>query len=416
MEETMPEYLGDEYDPLGKHIDDPYDIYTRSQREAPVFYSSKLGVWVVTRMADVKNVLRDGRTFSSVNNLRPLQPLSMEVVPILFSGYPLVPVFLVMDGEEHAERRQPWAAGFTAKRVEAVRPYITQRATELADDLIAGGSPAEFMAAYANPIANSVICHVMGIGPEHHAALGEDTRNSVKIAIGYVAPSEEEQAEASRAWVHSQQLIGSYVTARMAEPRDDLISEAIAAYAPDGATLNEDEEAELVGSAWGVTLAGQITTSALIGAGVLRLLEQPDHWQMLCDRPDLVPNAAEEILRFCAPGHLFLRQTTKDTVLGGQKLPEGTEVAVCPAAANRDEAAFDRPDEFDITRKPPLGHVAFGHGPHFCIGFRLARLELEISLRVLTERFPKLHLAPDQPATWRPSLIQKGPAAVPVAW
>ncbi|MCO5998063.1 cytochrome P450 [Actinoallomurus rhizosphaericola] len=415
MEEAMSESLGDEYDPMGTHLDDPFDFYRRAQREMPVFFSSKLGVWVVTRMADVKKVMRDGRTFSSVNNLRPLEPLSMEVLPIMFSGYPLVPVFLVMDGEEHLEHRRPWAAGFTAERVEAVRPYITQRATALADELTAGESTAELMAAYANPLANSVIAHVMGIAPEDHAALGDDTRNAVKIAIGYVAPSEEEQAEAAQSWVHSQQLIGSYVDARRAEPRDDLISEAIAAYAPDG-ELSEDAEAELVGSAWGVTLAGQITTSAVIGAGVLRLLEHPEQWRLLCERPDMIPHAVEEILRFCAPGHLFLRQTTRDTVLAGQELPEGTEVAVCPAAANRDEAVFDRPGEFDITRDSSTGHLAFGHGPHYCIGFRLARVELEISLRVLTERLPKLRLVPGRPATWRPSLIQKGPATVPVAW
>ncbi|WP_433334803.1 cytochrome P450 [Spirillospora sp. CA-294931] len=412
----MSESVGDEYDPLGRHIDDPYDFYLRAQREMPVFFSSKLGIWVVTRMADVKKVLRDGTTFSSVNNLRPLEPLSMEVLPVMFSGYPLVPVFLVMDGEEHQTHRAPWAAGFTAERVEAVRPYITDRATALADDLIAGDSPGDFMAAFANPLANSAIAHILGIADEDHAALGEHTRKAVKIAIGYACRSEEEQVESARSWLHSQRLVGEYVTARRAEPRDDLISEAIEAYAPDGAPLDEDVEAELVGSAWGITLAGQITTSAALGAGVLRLLEHPEQWRLLCDRPDLVPNAAEEILRYCAPGHLFLRQTTADTVLAGQQVPAGAEVAVCPAAANRDEAAFDRPGEFDITRQAPSGHVAFGHGPHYCIGFRLARLELEVSLRILTERFPKLRLVPDQPATWRASVIQKGPATVPVAW
>lgn len=412
----MAEALGAEYDPLGTHMDDPYDFYQRAQREEPVFFSSRLGVWVVTRMADVKKVMRDGRTFSSVNNLRPLEPLSMDVLPIMFSGYPLVPVFLVMDGKEHAEHRQPWAAGFTAERVETVEPYITQRATELADALIAGGSTAEFMTAFANPMADSVIAHVMGIAAEDHARLGADIRNSVKIAVGYVCRSDEEQADAARSWVRSQQLVGDYVTARRSEPRDDLISEAIAAYTPDGAPLTEDEEAELVGTAWGVTLAGLITTSAVIGAGVLRLLEHPEQWRALCDRPDMIPHAAEEILRFCTPGHLFLRQVTEDTVLAGHELPAGAEVAVCPAAANRDEAAFDRPGDFDITRESPTGHLAFGHGSHFCIGFRLARLELEVALRVLTERFPKLRLVPGRPATWRPSLGQKGPADLPIAW
>src|SRR5579859_7415442 len=144
----MSEPLGDQYDPLGKHLDDPYPFYARAQRETPIFFSSKLDAWVVTRLADVKKVLRDGQTFSSANVLRPLAPLSPQVLPVLFGGYPLVPVFLVMDGEEHRQQRQPWAAGFGPERVAAVRPYLTERAAALADDLIAGESAADFMAGY----------------------------------------------------------------------------------------------------------------------------------------------------------------------------------------------------------------------------------------------------------------------------
>jgi cytochrome P450 len=412
----MPESLGERYDPLDEHLDDPFPFYSQAQREMPIFFSPKLGVWVVTRLADVKKVLRDGQTFSSANALRPLKPLSMDVLPILFGGYPLVPVFLVMDGEEHTRRRQPFAAGFGPDRAEAVRPYLTRHACALADDLVAGKNTAEFMAAYANPLAISVICHMMGYAPEHHHALGEDTRKAATLAMGYVFLSDDEQVEAAESWVRSQQLIGRYVAERRAQPRDDLISEVIAVYAPGGGPLTEDTEAEVVGSILGVTLAGHITSAAMLGAGILQLLEHPQQWRLLCERPDLIPNAVEEIARFCAPTHIFLRQTTKNTVLAGQELPAEAEVAVCPAAANRDAAAFDRPGEFDITREPTTGHMTFGHGPHFCIGAGLARLELEISLRILTERFPKLRLVPGQAATWRPSLVQRGPSTVPVTW
>jgi cytochrome P450 len=300
--------------------------------------------------------------------------------------------------------------------VEAVRPYLSQCATALADGLAAGSNPADFMAAYANPLAISVVCHMMGYAPEHHDEVGEDTRRAATLAMGYLFVSDDEQAEAAQSWVRSQQLIGRYVAERRAAPRDDLISEVIAAFAPGGAPLTEDEEAELVGSILGVTLAGHITSSAVLGAGVLQLLEHPQQWRLLCDRPELIPNAVEEIARFCTPTHIFLRQATRDTVLAGQELPAGAEVALCLAAANRDEAAFDRPGDFDITREQSAGHVTFGHGPHFCIGAGLARLELGMALRILTDRFPKLRLVPGQPATWRPSLVQKGPAAVPVTW
>jgi cytochrome P450 len=412
----MPEPLGDQYDPLDKHLDDPFPFYSQAQREMPVFYSSKLGLWMVTRLADVKEVLRDGQTFSSANALRPLKPLSMDVLPILFGGYPLVPVFLVMDGEQHTQRRHPFAAGFGPDRAEGVRHYLTRHATALADDLVAGRNTAEFMAAYANPLAISVICHMMGYAPEHHHALGEDTRKAATLAMGYVFLSDDEQVEAAESWVRSQQLIGRYVAERRAKPCDDLISEVVAAYAPGDEPLSEDAEAEVVGSILGVTLAGHITSAALMGAGLIQLLEHPEQWRLLCERPDLIPNAIEEIARFCAPTHIFLRQTTRNTVLAGQELPAEAEVAICPAAANRDEAAFDRPGEFDITREQATGHMTFGHGPHFCIGATLARLELEISLRILTERVPKLRLVPGQAPTWRPSLVQRGPSIVPVTW
>jgi len=412
----MPESLGDQYDPLAEHLDDPYPFYARAQREMPVFFSSKLGIWVVTRLADMKKVLRDWRTFSSANTLRPLQPLSMDVLPILFGGYPLVPVFLVMDGEQHTRQRQPFAAGFGPDRLEAVRPYLTQQAAALADDLAAGEAPADFMARYANPMAISVICHMMGYAPGDHHALGEDSRKAATLAMGYLFISDDEQIEAAESWVRSQQLIGEYVAERRAAPRDDLISEVVAAYAPGDGPLSEDVEAEVVGAILGVTLAGHITPSAVLGAGLIQLLEHPDQWQLLCDQPGLIPNAVEEIIRFCAPTHVFLRQTTKNTVLAGQELPAEAEVALCPAAANRDETVFDRPAEFDITRERASGHISFGYGPHFCIGAGLARLELEISLLALTDRFPKLRLVPGQAATWRPSLFHKGPSVVPVTW
>jgi len=412
----MTESLGDEYDPLGKHLDDPFPFYARAQREMPVFFSSKLGVWIVTRMEDVRRVLREERTFSSVNSLRPLEPLSMEVLPVLFSGYPLVPVFVVMDGEQHAQKRHPWSAGFESDRVTAVRPYLEQRAEALADDLSACGTSAEFMATYANPLAISIVCHMIGFAPEHHDAIGEDTRKAATLAMGHLFVSEEEQVEAAQSWVRSQQLFASCVADRRAAPRDDLISEVVAAYAPGHDPLTEDEEAELVGSLFGVTLAGHITPSAVLGAGLLRLLEHPDQWRLLRDRPELIPNAAEEIIRFCAPTHIFLRQTIKSTVLGGQELPAGAEVAVCPAAANRDENVFSNPGEFDITRASAGSHVTFGHGPHYCLGAGLGRLELVTTLRILSERFPELHVVSDRPPRWRPSLVQRGPATAFIAW
>jgi cytochrome P450 len=321
-----------------------------------------------------------------------------------------------MDGEQHRRQRQLWADGFGPDQLEGIRGYLTKRATSLAEDMIAGKRPAEFMAAYANPLTISAICQMIGYRPEHHTAVGEDTAKAAALAMGHLFLSDDEQVEAAQSWVQCQKLIGRYIAERMVEPGDDLIGEAVRAYAPSGAPVTEDQEAELVASIFGVTLAGHVTSSALLGDGVLRLLEHPEQWRLLCNQPQLIRTAIEEIARFCSPGHIFLRKTTRDTTLAGQELPAGAEVAVLLAAANRDGAAFDRPAELDITRRQRIGHVTFGYGPHFCLGAGLGRLELEISLRILTERLPTLRLVPGQPSTSRPWLAQKCPFTVPVTW
>src|SRR4051794_22930562 len=135
----MPESLGDLYDPLGAHLDDPYPFYTRARRETPIFFSPALNAWVVTRMADVKKVLRDGETFSSANTLRPFSPLSPEVYPILAEGYPQTNSMITLDGAAHRRQRAPQAARFLPESVAAAERYIVRRATELVDAFAADG-------------------------------------------------------------------------------------------------------------------------------------------------------------------------------------------------------------------------------------------------------------------------------------
>jgi cytochrome P450 len=414
--DLAPESLGDLYDPLGVHLDDPWPFYTRAQRAAPIFFSPTLKAWVVTRLAEVKKVLRDGKMYSSSNVLRPLVPFSLRAVPVLARGYPLVPPLLMLDGEQHRRQRQPWADGFSADPVTAVEPYLSKRATALVEGFTAGGTTTDFVAGYANPLAVSLICHLIGFEPEDHEVLGDDTRVAAGLAMGHRFGSENDQVEAARAWVRSQQMIGRYVVDRRANPRDDLISEVVAAYAPGDAPLTAHQEAMLAGEIWGVTIAGHNTPSAALADGLLHLLNHPEQWRLLCQRPDLIPNAVEEIARFSTPFHIFLRQTTEETTLAGQRLPAGAEIAVWLAAANRDETAFDRANEFDITRTTKSNHVGFGVGAHFCVGASLARREIEVTLRLLTERFPRLRLVPDQQITFRPSLTQRGPLSLHVTW
>jgi cytochrome P450 len=149
---------------------------------------------------------------------------------------------------------------------------------------------------------------------------------------------------------------------------------------------------------------------------VLQLLRHPDQWRLLCERPEMIPGAVEEVIRYCTPFHIFLRKTTQDTTLAGQALPKGAEVAVWLAAANRDKSAFPHADQFDVTRASGPAHIGFGVGRHFCVGAALAKWEVAITLRVLTERLPRLRLVAGQRIRVVPSLSQRGPASVRVTW
>jgi cytochrome P450 len=411
----MPDSLGELYDPLGVHLDDPYPFYARARREAPIFFSPKLDAWVVTRLTDVKKVLRDGRTFSSANTLRPFSPLSPSVFAVLAQGYPATDLMITLDGEEHQWWRTPTAACLSQERVNATEQYIVERANTLVDGFAADGT-TDFMTSYANPLGVSVVYHLLGFPPELHEELGDDSRRAAGLAMGHRFLSEDEQIEAANSWVRYQHVIGRHLADRRAAPRADLTSEMLAAYVPGDGPLTPQREAELVAHFFGLGLAGHITTSALLGNGLHRLLSHPDQWRLLCERPELVPDAVEEIARYDTPTHIFLRKTTKETTVAGQPLPAGTELAVWLAAANRDETAFDRAEEFDITRKTARNHVVFGHGAHFCPGAGLARREVEVSLRVLTERLPKLRLVPDQEIEIRRSLDHRGPVSLQVAW
>src|ERR1041384_1772737 len=165
--------LGDLYDPLRTHLSDPYPFYERARREEPLFFSPVIGAWVVTKMADVRAVLRDGRTFSSATPLRPYSPFPPAILAELAKGCPQRDTYITMDGEAHRRLRAPAAAALSPERVTAAEPYITERASQLIDGFAKDGH-VEFMAGYANRLPVDVIARIVGFGPEDAKTLGGD--------------------------------------------------------------------------------------------------------------------------------------------------------------------------------------------------------------------------------------------------
>jgi cytochrome P450 len=262
-------------------------------------------------------------------------------------------------------------------------------------------------------LPGEVIGHLFGLDP---ADVPIAVRGSYRAEELVFHPLEEDQQiGAARDVVALQHMLDGYARRRSANPGDDLCSEMVRVLAPASAELSDDQRGELVSNLQNLLIAGHLTTAALIGTAVLHLLRHRSQWELLCARPQLIPAAVEEAARYDTAVQGFRRITTRPVTLAGVDLPAGAAVFVAFGSANRDEAEYDRPDEFDITRTP-APHLAFGHGVHGCPGSQLAREQIRITLETLTRRLPGLRIVPDEPVTMLPTLIHRSPQALTLTW
>ncbi|MCT9930199.1 cytochrome P450 [Planotetraspora sp. A-T 1434] len=395
---------------------DPYPAYARARETPGLTFVPELDAWLVSRDADVREVLRRPEDFSSANALPIEIPPAPAVLAELSAGIGGFPTVVTSDGEAHQRYRAPLTRGLSPSRVAAAIPFVTERAEALVESFASEGR-VELMGAYARRLPGEVIGHLLGL------ATGDVP---TAIDAGYRAEEllfrplgAEEQIAAARDVVALQHMIDGYVRRRAADPRDDLTGEMVRGLAPGSPEpsreLSMDQRRELVSNLQNLLLAGHLTTTALIGTAVLHLLRDRAQWELLCERPGLIPAAVEEAARFDAAVQAFRRVTTRPVALAGTDLPQGTTVLVAYGSANRDGRRHERPDEFDITRQPSR-HVAFGHGVHACPGAQLAREQVRITLEVLTRRLPGLRLDTAQPVVMLPTLIHRSPETLPLVW
>jgi cytochrome P450 len=407
-----PSRLGATYDPLGADLADTYPFYARARREEPVFFAPRFQAWIVTRYDDVVTVLRNPEVFSSANALRPLVHYYPATLAELGKGYPLGLTAVGSDGADHQRLRAPFARGLSPERVNAVTQFIHEQANALVDRFIDDGN-AELMEQYANPLPFRVIAYLVGVD---EADMDEAYAGSVAHALLNLSQLPEgEQLQAARGSVAFQRMMARYIADRRAAPRDDLASEVVTALAPGTDPIPLEQEAEVIWALVGLVLAGHTTTSGMMGSGIRHLLSHRDQWALLCQQPELVRNAVEEIARYDTSVQGFFRITTKEATLGAVRLPAGAELMLAYGSANRDEALTSQADTFDITR-PPTRHLAWATGPHRCVGAGLARAQLAATLAVLTKRLPRLRLSGDEGVELRPSLAMRGPRALFVDW
>ena len=351
--------------------------------------------WLVTGYHNARTVLTDGR-FSRAPGRDEPRPGAVPNTGIL-----------ALDPPEHTRLRRLVSQGFTALRVEQLRAHIREVANGLVDAMVAAGPPADLVADLAVPLPLSTMCELLGVPYADRQRL-EQWSEAILSATSLSPARIGEYVARLRGYMRW------LVRHRQSEPTDDLIGALVRAH-DEGARLTAREVLDLT---FGLLAVGYETTAGQIANFAYVLREQPDAWDQLLERPDLVPTAVEELMRYVPNGSFASgpRYALADVELDGGVVRAGEPALVYVAAANRDERVFADPEHLDLTRSPNP-HLAFGHGIHHCLGAPLARLELQESLSALLRAVPTLRLAvpPDQ-VPWKRGMFVRRPAALPVTW
>jgi cytochrome P450 len=383
---------------------DPYPIYHRLRAADPFHRDEASGAWVLTRYDDVAAVLRHPQVSSE--RTRAAQQEAPPEFQAFFAFRSNA--MLNADPPKHTRLRLLVSKAFTPAAAEQLGPFIRCTVAEALDAAKARGR-MDVMRDLAQPLSVTVIAHLLGVPPEDHARF-KKWSDDIALTAGNVQSNllPEHFQQAVRSWQELLAYLRVVVAERRAQPRADLLSALVKAEEA-GDRLSEEE---LFANTILLLNAGQETTTNLIGNGTYAFLQHPEEWRKLRDDPSLIGSAVEEVLRYDSPVQFTSRVLKADLALGGKQLRAGKLVLTLLGAANRDPAHFPEPDRFDITRADNK-HVAFGLGPHFCLGAPLARLEGRIVFEELARRLPDLRLEGPAPE-YRDNFNLRGLKSLPV--
>jgi cytochrome P450 len=352
--------------------------------------------WLLTRYDDVRVALSDPRFSLAQAAVRDTPRMGPQRMGAILTD---------LDPPEHTRLRRLLAHAFTVRRVEQLRANAEQIASGLLDDLEKAGPPADLLTAYAIPLPGLMICDLLGVP----YADRDHFQDLAAAFMSVTAMTDEEKI--ARLGELAGYLAG-LADQRREHQEDDLISALVVAQ-EDGDRLTAEELVQLTVLLLG---AGYDSTACHIANSVYTLLQFPEQAALLRSRPELMPGAVEELLRWIPAqeiSDILPRYALEDVELSSGTVHAGQPVLLAKHAANRDPRQFPDPDRFDVTRNAK-GHLTFGHGPHHCIGAQLARMDLQVALTAILGRFPELRLAGD--VEWRTGMAMRGPLALQVAW
>ncbi|MCW2615160.1 MAG: cytochrome [Frankiales bacterium] len=386
------------------HRDDPYPLYGRVRARGPLV-PGRLGHVTATH-AVASEVLRS-EDFRAGTDAEALPRVLQDLVAWSYDTGALGPIdppsLLVTEPPDHTRHRRLVSRVFTARAVEGLRDRVQQIADGLLDEL---EGQADLVTAYCSRLPVTVITEILGVRPEDHEqvlAYGRAGAPSLDVGLSWRQFREVDTAiRGFSTW------LGGHLQRLRADPGTDLLSQLVV-LEDDGQRLDDTELRAIAGL---VLAAGFETTVNLLGSGTVLLLQHPEQRERLHAEPGLWSTAVDEVLRYESPVQLTARFAVRDTEVAGQRVRRGGLVSTMLGGANRDPAAFDEPDRFDVGRPNARDHLSFSAGRHFCLGASLARLEGEVGLRSLLERYPDLALAPGARRTT--TRVLRGWEALPV--
>lgn len=399
----LDDYLHDD-----EYAQDPHSLWNRLRAEDPIHWSDSLQAWVVTSYALVKEAGKHpyigggvDRARSHIAKFSPDEQLELDALAGYYARF-----MSYMNPPQHSEQRRFLSDSFTRRVVENMRPAIQQ----IVDDLIIQRLPCgrmDVLHDFAQPMSSSIIVDMLGI-PRADRLMFVDWINHAFNFLGSEQDDFELAKRALATYVSISEYLSAVVEDRRQRPRDDLITEMVKLQQMHP----EIPDQRILSLLITVIHGGWETTMTLVSNGALDLLTHPEEWQKLCEKPELVNSAVEEMLRFNGPFKGVTRAAQGEFDWEGRHIRKGDAIFLMLAAANRDPQVFDDPQRFCIERRPNP-HVSFGVGIHYCLGAALAQLESQVAFTSIARRMPRLRLT-GEPIRWRGTHLLRQLESLPV--
>jgi cytochrome P450 len=378
------------FDPMTpSNLQEPFVLFARLRQEKPVYWNEQYSFWMLTRYQDVKAILRAPRQFSSATGIE-IEKRAEQIPQCARASFDIGKRFAythmqASDPPKHTDQRGAVMNAFTPQVVAEMRTSIQQRVDRLLDEL-ERAQTCDFVSEFAYPLPSLVIFDLLGVPAEFHDTIRESSRAGVTFQRAVYTHDFKTIEHVAERFTEAEKVLQRVIQERRREPKNDLIS--ILVHGDGIAGLPDDELVVLCSF---LLTAGHETTANLISGSLRYLLERRELWEQLGAAPEMMPLAIEELLRFVSPVLWLARLPAEDVELDGHVLRKGTRVQLGIGAANHDPSEFPNPEELDFAR-PKVNSLAFGYGPHFCLGAALARMETQVALSRLLERMPQMQL------------------------